>query len=115
MSETKFDELVKLLKDYLPAKQCVGPNGIISPELELSIALRYFAGGSPLDFITSHGLSHTSIWRSIWRIVEAINECEQLRTIFPEDHSIQKEIAAASKLICTKLWKNPVCIDQLFF
>jgi hypothetical protein len=97
MSETKFDELVKLLKDYLPAKQRVGPNGIISPELELSIALRYFAGGSPLDFIASHGLSHTSIWRSIWRIVEAINECEQLRIIFPEDHSVQKEIAAAFK------------------
>jgi hypothetical protein len=97
MSETKFDELVKILKQYLPAKERVGPNGIISPELELSIALRYFAGGSPLDCIASHGLSHTSIWRSIWRIVVAINECEQLHIIFPEDHSVQKEIAATFK------------------
>jgi hypothetical protein len=97
MSQTKFDELVKLLKPQLPEKKRVGPNGIISVELELSIALRYFAGGSPLDFIASHGISYTSIWKSIWRIVVAINECEELRIQFPKDHSVQKQIAAAFK------------------
>jgi hypothetical protein len=85
------------LKPYLPAKQRVGPNGIITSKLELSIALRYFAGGSPLDFISSHGISYTSIWSSIWRIVIAINECEQLHIKFPEDHSFQKQIAATFK------------------
>jgi hypothetical protein len=41
----------------------------------------------------------SSIWNSIWRIVDAINECKQLRIQFPEDHcSIQqKQIAAAFK------------------
>jgi hypothetical protein len=97
MSENKFDELVELLKPYLPAKQRVGPNGIITSELKLSIALRYFSGGSPLDFISLRGISYTSIWSSIWRIIIAINKCEQLRIKFPEDHLVQKQIAAAFK------------------
>jgi hypothetical protein len=95
LSKEKFDELVKILEPYLPLKERIGPNGIIPVELKLSIALRYFAGGSPLDFIGSHGMSFTLIWNSIcWRIVDAINECEQLRIRFPEDHSIQRQIAA---------------------
>jgi hypothetical protein len=97
LSQEKFDELIKLLEPYLPSKQRVGPNGIIPVALELRIALRYFAGGSPLDFIGSHGMSFTSIWNSIWRIVDVINECEQLRIRFPEDHSIQRQIAAGFK------------------
>jgi hypothetical protein len=39
LSQEKFDELVKILEPYLPSKQCVGLNGIIPVELELSIAL----------------------------------------------------------------------------
>jgi hypothetical protein len=97
MSETKFDELVELLKPYLPVKQRVGPNLIIPVELKLSITIQYFVVGSPLDFITLHGISYTSIWNRIWRIVVAINECEQLRIRFHEDHSVQKQIAAAFK------------------
>jgi hypothetical protein len=50
-----------------------------------------------LDFIASHGMSLASIWNSIWRIVDAINECEELRIRFPEDHSIQRQIAAGFK------------------
>jgi hypothetical protein len=102
LSKEKFDELVKILEPNLPSKERIGPNGIIPVELELSIALWYFAGGSPLDFIGSHGMSFTSIWNSIWRIVDAINECEQLHIRFPEDHSIQRQIAAT-------MWKWKQC------
>jgi hypothetical protein len=97
MSTEKFDQLLKLLKPHLPEKKSVGPNGILPIEVELSVALRYFAGGSPLDFIASHGLSHTSIWNSIWRIVAAINKCDELQIQFPEDHSVQRQIAASFK------------------
>jgi hypothetical protein len=79
MSEERFDELSKLLQPYVAAKCRVGPNGIIPFDLKLSITLRYFAGSSPLDFIALHGISHSSIWNLIWRIVNAINECEQLQ------------------------------------
>lgn len=92
MSEDKFTRLVEILKPYLPTKLRVGPNGTIPVDLELSIALRYFAGGSPLDFIASHGISHTSIWNSIWRIVVAINKCEELKIRFPENHEIQRQL-----------------------
>jgi hypothetical protein len=95
MSEERFDELSKLLQPYVAAKCRVGPNGDIPLDLELSIALRYFAGGSPLDFIASHDISHSSIWNLIWRIINAINECEQLQIQFPTDHSIQRQIAAS--------------------
>jgi hypothetical protein len=95
MSPENFDQLLKLLKPRLPEKKRVGPNGILPIEVELSIALRYFAGSSPLDFIGSHGISHTSIWNSIWQIVVAINKCDELQINFPEDHSsVQRQIAA---------------------
>jgi hypothetical protein len=97
MSQEKFARLVQLLKPHLKEKKRVGPNGKIPIEIELSIALRYFAGGSPLDFIASHGMSHSSVWNCIWRIVVAINECKELQIEFPEDHSVQQKIAAAFK------------------
>jgi hypothetical protein len=83
MSNEKFDRLVQILKPHLPEKKCVGPNGNILIEIELSIALWYFAGGSPLDFIGSHGLSFTSIWNCIWQIVMAINKSDELQIEFP--------------------------------
>jgi hypothetical protein len=97
MSNEKFDRLVQILKPHLPEKKRVSPNGNILIEIELSIALRYFAGGSPLDFIGSHGLSFTSIWNCIWRIVVAIIKSDELQIEFPEDHSVQRQIAAGFK------------------
>jgi hypothetical protein len=114
MSKERFDELSKLLQPYVAAKRQVGPNGVIPFDLKLSIALRYFAGSSPLDFIASHGISHSSIWNLIWRIVNAINECEQLQIRFPTDHSIQRQIAASFKEKSQVGFDNCIgCIDGL--
>jgi hypothetical protein len=97
MSSDRFNQLVSLLKPFLPPKNRLGPNGPIPIEIELSIALRYFAGGSPYDLLLSHGVSHSTIFNSIWRIVHAINECESLRILFPSDHNVQRQIAAGFK------------------
>jgi hypothetical protein len=114
MGQDKFDELAKLLEPFIRSKRRVGPNGIIPFDLELSIALRYFAGGSPLDFIASHGISHSSIWNIIWRIVNAINKCNELQIRFPTDHSIQRQISAAFKEKSAVGFDNCVgCIDGL--
>jgi hypothetical protein len=82
--------------------------------LEISLALRYFAGGSPYDLIVSHGVSHSSIFNSIWRVVRAINRCNELRIQFPADHSIQRNIAEGFKAKSRVGFDNCVgCIDGL--
>jgi hypothetical protein len=36
-------------------------NGLISSPTKISVALRYFAGGSPYDIAVAHGISHTEV------------------------------------------------------
>jgi hypothetical protein len=45
----------------------------------------------------SQGISHSSIFKAIWRIVYAINHCQELQIRFPTDHDKQKRIAAGFK------------------
>ena len=49
------------------------PNGRISPDVRLACAIRWFAGGSPYDIITTYGISHTDTFSSFWYVVEAVN------------------------------------------
>jgi DDE superfamily endonuclease len=57
--------------------------------------LRYFAGGRPEDIALVHGVSHSEVFRSIWRVVDAVLDCEELAFEFPSDHAKQKAIAAS--------------------
>jgi hypothetical protein len=50
-------------------------NGIIPSTLRLSIALRYFAGGSSYDICLAHGVSHSEVFKSVWLVVDAVNQC----------------------------------------
>jgi hypothetical protein len=108
MEYFQFAKLVQILKPYLPTKQRVGPNGTIPPEIEVSVALRFFAGGSPYDLMLTHGISHISVFNCIWRVVSAVNRCVDLRIRFPTDHEIQKKIAKALRakvvLVLTFVW-----------
>lgn len=114
MPEEKVEQLINLLTPYFPSKQRVGPNGSIPIDLEVCIALRYFAGGSPLDFIGKYGVSHTSVFKAIWRVVYAINKCEALRINFPSDHAEQRRIASVFKEKSQVGFENCVgCIDGL--
>ena len=67
-------------------------NGGISMTLRLSIAIRYFAGGSPFDLMTSHGVGYSDVYRSIWIIVDMINICPNLSIKFPSRFK-QREFA----------------------
>lgn len=69
------------------------PNGIISSSVRLAIALRYFSGGSPYDIMVKYGVSHTSVFESVWMVVEAVNVCEQMKITYPSDVEEQKKIA----------------------
>jgi hypothetical protein len=106
MDIESFWELHRLLRPYLrgrvrptassnPKKKrrYGAANGIITTPIRLSIALRYFAGGSAYDIALTHGVSHTEVYNSVWRVVDAINKCKKLDIQFPSDHAKQREIA----------------------
>ena len=98
-----FLKLHKMLKSKLKNKKTPGSkkkhkdgakNGLISTATRLSAALRYFAGGRPDDIALSHGIAHSEVFVSVWRVVDAINLCADLAFSYPESHSEQKVIAA---------------------
>ena len=74
MSDNSFWKLHSILKEKIESKEEVSsrrsrkkrkkrhvPNGIICSSIHLSIALRIFAGGSPLDVALVHGVSPTEV------------------------------------------------------
>jgi DDE superfamily endonuclease len=74
-----------------------GMNGLISTEIRLSAAIRYFAGGRPDDIAISHGIAHSEVFNSVWKVVDAVNACDALAFGFPECHEKQKALALAFK------------------
>ena len=64
MNENTFWKLNAVLLPYIPniptrkRKRGKTPNGDIFSSQKLSIAIRYFAGGSPYDLMTSHGIGY---------------------------------------------------------
>jgi DDE superfamily endonuclease len=100
MSEDSFYELHSLLRKLLGPRTSEkkkwrngSPNGIIISTVRLSIALRYFAGGRPEDIAIVHGVSHSEVFRSVWKVVDAVLECDDLAINFPSDHAKQRELA----------------------
>ena len=73
----------------------IPPNGAIHTSLHLSIAIRYFAGGSPYDLMSSHGVGHNDGYKSVWGTVDAVNQYQKLQISFPTSHTKQIEIAGA--------------------
>ena len=72
-------------------------NGLIHSSLRLSMVLRYFAGGSVYDIVLVHGVSHCQVFRSVWRVLDAINLHPGLAIKFPQGHAAQKKIADGFK------------------
>ena len=97
MDENAFWNLHSLLEEFLEpsVRSTPGgtPNGVIPTELKLSIALRYLAGGDPLDIMISHGVSHSSVFECLWLVVDSINKCERLKLTFPSTPTDQKRVA----------------------
>jgi hypothetical protein len=109
MHGTSFWALLNILDPYLQCEESGLPmfnvergakNGRISKSIRLSAALRYFAGGERTeDICLVHGISHTEVFRSVWKVVNAVNRCPQLAFSFPRQHSKQKAIAKGFKSV----------------
>ena len=72
-------------------------NGPITHASRLSMSLRYFAGGDPLDISCIHGVKDSEVLDSVWDIVDAIHKLSQLDIVFPESHLQQLEISRGFK------------------
>jgi hypothetical protein len=57
--------------------------------------MRYFARGRPEYIAISHGIAHSEVFYSCWKVVDAVNKCPALGFGFPVSHEKQKELAQA--------------------
>jgi len=68
-------------------------NGPVSTSVRLACTLRYFAGGSPYDIMAKYGISHASVYESIWTVIEAVNSCDEFSIEYPASETAQLKIA----------------------
>ena len=101
MERSSFWKLHQILKPELEGrsarrrhKQRKGAkNGTVPGPTRLSCALRFFAGGRPEDISVAHGISHSAVHDSVWRVVDAANRTAALNINFPTSHLQQRKIA----------------------
>jgi len=62
--------------------------------LHLGAALRFFSGGRPEDISVVHGISHSEVFNSVWKVLDAANVAEQLAFSYPSCRKAQCDIAA---------------------
>jgi DDE superfamily endonuclease len=99
MSYTTFKRLAALLCPNINAacgkkgttRFC--RNGQITPDVRLACAIRWFAGGSPYDIMTTYCIGHTDTINSIWYVVDAINRHPRFKIVYPDNHDQQRSIA----------------------
>jgi hypothetical protein len=80
-------------------------NGLIPLPTKVSVALRYFAGGSPYDISVVHGISHTDVFRCVWTIVDAVNICPELAFGYPSNWDEQQKIAEGFHRVSRGIFK----------
>ena len=73
------------------------PNGPIPTKLRLSAAIRFFCGAPVHDIQLTHGISGSSVYKSVYGVINAVNRCPELHfnaggAEFPS-HEEQHEIA----------------------
>jgi len=88
MSLESFEKLLEMLQPWLLVNQEKARNASkgedpISAELIMHCTLRYLAGGSVHDIRTTAGMSKTSFYQSVYRGIDAINRCPELKIKFP--------------------------------
>ena len=46
-----------------------------------------------MDIALVHGISHTEVFNSAWRVVDTVNKCPELDIKFPTNFTEQRKIA----------------------
>ena len=87
------------------------PNGLISTKLRLSCAIRYFAGAAVYDLVLTHGMGRSTIYSSIWGIVDVVNQCDALG--FNEDNAPFPSIAEQEEIAAGFHQRSEVGFDNV--
>jgi hypothetical protein len=102
MTKTSFESLYDILRPRLDAEFLPSGQGgervhdssyYMSTKIHLSIALRYFVGGSVYDIMQVHGVDLQSVYDSVWGVVDVINNTPELAFHFPSKD--QQQVIAA--------------------
>ena len=99
MDKTSFYKLLDILEPYLPqsgadrSRPGSVRNGPITKTSRLAMALRYCAGGDPVDIGDHHGVKSDEVVRSVWAVVDAIHSAPQMKIEFPRSHQEQYRVA----------------------
>ena len=99
MTFDTFTRLATVLRPYIiaasgqSAPKYFVPNGPISPDVRLACAIRWFAGGSLYDIMTTYGIGHTDAMNSCWYVVDAVNNHADFAIKYPDNHDAQQSIA----------------------
>ena len=72
---------------------CYNRNGQVTPDVRLACALRWFAGRSAYDIMTTYSIGHTDTIKSVWYVVDAVNRHPRFKTVYPDNHDKQQSIA----------------------
>jgi len=88
MDVSIFYHLHGMIKDQLTQmffnrRRDTSSGYFIPTAIRLSIALRFFAGGSILDLIITHNVCISSVYESVWAVVDCVNYCNLLSFSFP--------------------------------
>jgi hypothetical protein len=116
MNECSFYALFDLLQPKLHQPKIKGkpPNGIITLETRLAMALRWCAGGCKYDIATTHGVNPDEVYTSLWMVIDAIHATRELDINFPECHDKQQQMALEfkSKSGCD-FWNCVAAVDGM--
>lgn len=87
MSKESFSDLLALIRPELERNVAQGArstfDGVVSPELRLSMTLRWLAGGSYIDIAIIHGVAVSTFYDVVKDTVQKLDACEALNLHFP--------------------------------
>jgi hypothetical protein len=81
-------------------------NGPITSSVRLGAALRYFAGGSLYDIMCVFCISLSEVLKSVWIVVDAVNDCPQFHISYPSSLEEQRRIVAEFEAASTPKFRN---------
>lgn len=115
MPAESFSKLVSFVSDKLAVNHEMAAlrGGAIAAEVCVYSCLRYLAGGSYSDIRFFTGVSTASLYRIIWKCIDAINACPELIIKFPTTNDEVIEAARGFQTISTQgcVWNCVSVVD----
>lgn len=119
MGKADFALLLTYLRPSLEVNEGMSrrgsPSGPVTPELQLSMTLRFLAGGSYLDIALLHGVHPSTFFSRVWRVINAIAQHPQFKLHFPIDDEDRLKVFADDfqRIRTNALWGCVGAVDGI--